>query len=115
MLWIAVGTLVLTVLLYIVIPKGFFPTQDTGLIQAVSQASPTVSFAAMSDRQQALAADILKDPHVVSLSSNVGVDGTNTTLNSGRFLINLTSRDSRWENASDIIRDLQKETAASPA
>ena len=113
-LWIAVGTLVLTVLLYIVIPKGFFPTQDTGLIQAVSQASPTVSFPAMVDRQQALAASILKDPHVVSLSSNVGVDGTNTTLNSGRFLINLTSRDSRWSNASDIIRDLQTETADIP-
>ena len=106
-LWVAVGTLALTVLLYIVIPKGFFPSQDTGLIQAVSQASPTVSFAAMTDRQQALAASILKDPHVVSLSSNVGVDGTNTTLNSGRFLINLTSRDSRWENANDIIHDLQ--------
>ena len=113
-LWVAVGTLALTVLLYIVIPKGFFPSQDTGLIQAVSQASPTVSFAAMTDRQQALAASILKDPHVVSLSSNVGVDGTNTTLNSGRFLINLTSRDSRWSNANDIIRDLQHETADIP-
>jgi multidrug efflux pump len=110
-LWVAVATLVLTVLLYIVIPKGFFPTQDTGLIQAVSEASPSVSFPAMVDRQQALSAAILKDPHVVSLTSYVGVDGTNTTLNSGRFLINLTSRDSRWENASDIIHDLQGETA----
>ena len=110
----AVGTLVLTVLLYIVIPKGFFPTQDTGLIQAVSAAPPSVSFAAMVDRQQALAKGVLQDPHVVSLSSYVGVDGTNTTLNQGRFLINLTSRDSRWENASDIIHDLQKETADIP-
>ncbi len=113
-LWVAVGTLVLTVLLYIVIPKGFFPTQDTGLIQAVSAAPPSVSFAAMVDRQQALAKGVLQDPHVVSLSSYVGVDGTNTTLNQGRFLINLTSRDSRWENASDIIHDLQKETADIP-
>ncbi len=110
-LWVAVGTLVLTVLLYIVIPKGFFPTQDTGLIQGVTDAAPSISFASMSDRQQALAGAILQDPHVVGLSSYVGVDGTNTTLNSGRFLIDLTSRDSRWENASDIIHDLQQETA----
>ncbi|HEV2111313.1 MAG TPA: efflux RND transporter permease subunit, partial [Gammaproteobacteria bacterium] len=113
-LWVAAGTLALTVLLYIVIPKGFFPSQDTGLVQAVTQASPSISFPAMVDRQQALAAAVLQDPHVVSLSSNVGVDGTNTTLNSGRLLINLTSRDSRWANAGDIIHDLQQETAAVP-
>ena len=94
-LLVAVATLVLTVFLYIVIPKGFFPVQDTGLIQGISEASPSVSFAAMSERQQALADAILQDPDVVSLSSFIGVDGTNTTLNSGRFLINLKPRDER--------------------
>ncbi len=113
-LWVAVGTLVLTVLLYLLIPKGFFPTQDTGLIQAVTQASPSISFAAMQDRQQALARVILKDSHVTNLSSFVGVDGTNTTLNSGRFLIGLTPRDDRWYNASDIIGHLQKAVADVP-
>ena len=92
-LLVAVGTLGLTVFLYIVIPKGFFPVQDTGLIQGISEAAPSVSFEAMAQRQQALAAAILKDPDVVSLSSFIGVDGTNTTLNSGRFLINLKPRD----------------------
>ncbi|MGB9428988.1 MAG: MdtB/MuxB family multidrug efflux RND transporter permease subunit [Gammaproteobacteria bacterium] len=113
-LLVAVATLLLTVLLYFVIPKGFFPTQDTGLIQAVSQASPSISFPAMVDRQQALAQTILKNPDVVSLSSFVGVDGTNTTLNSGRFLINLRPRDDRHLNASEIIRNLQGEVADVP-
>jgi multidrug efflux pump len=110
-LLVAVATLVLTVFCYIVIPKGFFPVQDTGLIQGISQASPDVSFAAMAQRQQALADAILKDPDVASLSSFIGVDGTNTTLNAGRFLINLKPRDQRRSGVSDIIRRLAAETA----
>ncbi len=109
---VAVGTLALTALLYIVIPKGFFPLQDTGLIQATSEAAESVSYAAMADRQQALAAAILKDPDVESLSSFIGVDGSNVTLNSGRFLINLKPRDDRTQSAADIIRNLQAETAS---
>jgi multidrug efflux pump len=110
-LLVAVATLALTVFFYIAIPKGFFPVQDTGLIQGISQASPSVSFAAMAERQQALAAAILKDPDVVSLSSFIGVDGTNSTLNAGRILINLKPRDERAANASDIIRRLNGEIA----
>ncbi len=109
-LLVAVGTLGLTVFLYIVIPKGFFPVQDTGLIQGISEAEPSVSFEAMAQRQQALAAAILKDPDVVSLSSFIGVDGTNSTLNTGRFLINLKPRDERRTSASDVIRRLERET-----
>jgi multidrug efflux pump len=88
-LLIALGTFGLTALLYVVIPKGFFPLQDTGVIQAISEAPQSVSYAAMAERQQQLASIILKDPDVESLSSFIGVDGTNTTLNSGRILINL--------------------------
>jgi multidrug efflux pump len=109
-LLVAAGTLGLTVFLYIVIPKGFFPVQDTGLIQGISQAPPSISFEAMAQRQQALAAAILNDPDVVSLSSFIGVDGTNPTLNSGRFLINLKPRDHRRTSASDVIRRLDRET-----
>ena len=109
-LLVAVGTLGLTVFLYIVIPKGFFPVQDTGLIQGISEAEPSASFEAMAQRQQALAAAILKDPDVVSLSSFIGVDGTNSTLNTGRFLINLKPRDERRTTASDVIRRLERET-----
>jgi len=109
-LLVAAGTLGLTVFLYIVIPKGFFPVQDTGLIQGISEAEPSVSFEAMAQRQQALAAAILKDPDVVSLSSFIGVDGTNSTLNTGRFLINLKPRDERRTTASDVIRRLERET-----
>ena len=94
-LLIAVLTLVVTVLLYTVVPKGFFPVQDTGVIQGISVAAETVSFSAMAEHQQALAAAILKDPDVVSVSSFIGVDGSNTTLNSGRFLINLKPKDER--------------------
>ncbi|MGH8455492.1 MAG: MdtB/MuxB family multidrug efflux RND transporter permease subunit [Stenotrophobium sp.] len=108
---VALGTFVLTALLYVVIPKGFFPVQDTGLIQGISEASQSVSYAAMATRQEALAAAILKDPDVVSLSSFIGVDGTNNTLNSGRFLINLKPKAQRSLSASDIIRRLQKEIA----
>jgi multidrug efflux pump len=113
-LLVAVGTLVLTVVLYTVIPKGFFPVQDTGLIQGVSQASQSISFSAMAERQQALAKEILKDPDVVSLSSFIGVDGSNITLNSGRFLINLKPRDERRSSASAIIRRLQHAVATVP-
>src|SRR6266481_5310874 len=109
-LLVAVGTLGLTVFLYIVIPKGFFPVQDTGLIQGISEAAPSVSFEAMARRQQALAAVILKDPDVVSLSSFVGVDGTNPTLNTGRFLVNLKPPDQRRASAIDVIRRLERET-----
>jgi multidrug efflux pump len=109
-LLVAVGTLGLTVFLYIVIPKGFFPVQDSGLIQGISEAEPSVSFEAMAQRQQALAAAILKDPDVVSLSSFIGVDGTNSTLNTGRLLINLKPRDERHTSASNVIRRLVRET-----
>ena len=106
-LLVAVGTLVLTVFLYIVIPKGFFPVQDTGVIQGISQAPATISFDAMAEKQQEVAKVILQDPAVESLSSFIGVDGTNTTLNSGRFSINLKPLNVRGLNASDVIRRLQ--------
>ena len=110
-LLVAVGTVVLTVVLYIVIPKGFFPVQDTGLIQAVTEGPQSVSFASMSERQRALAEAILKDPDVESLTSFVGVDGTNPTLNSGRMLINLKPRGERSLTATQVIRRLQRETS----
>ena len=94
-LLVAVGTLVLTVLLYVFIPKGFFPVQDTGQIEGISQAAQSTSYAAMAEHQQALADVILKDPAVLSLTSYIGVDGTNTTLNQGRFLINLKPKGER--------------------
>src|SRR5258705_5333205 len=103
--------LALTAILYILIPKGFFPAQDTGLIQGVSEATESISYAAMADRQQALAAAILKDPDVLSLSSYIGVDGNNVTLNSGRFLINLKPRSDRDSSVADAIRRLRSETA----
>jgi multidrug efflux pump len=110
-LFVALGTLVLTVFLYIYIPKGFFPVQDTGVIQGISQAPATVSFEAMKEKQQQLADVILKDPAVQSLSSFIGADGTNTTLNSGRFSINLKPLDQRDLSASDVIRRLQRKLA----
>ena len=110
-LLVALATMAVTVLLYTVVPKGFFPVQDTGVIQGISVASQTVSYKAMAEHQQALAAAILKDPDVVSLSSFIGVDGSNTTLNSGRFLINLRAKDDRTLNATQISRRLQQETA----
>ena len=130
---VAVLTLIATILLYIYVPKGFFPVQDTGVVMGVSEAPQTVSFEAMSQRQQALAEVILQDPAVESLSSFIGVDGTNTTLNSGRIQINLkpikefdlsldnlghlisfdgqfkSYEGTRVENASDVIRRLQPE------
>jgi multidrug efflux pump len=104
---VAVATLVLTVVLYVVVPKGFFPVQDTGVIMGVSEAAQTVSFTAMAERQQALADVILKDPAVESLSSFIGVDGTNATINSGRIQINLKPLDRRDVSASGVIRRLQ--------
>jgi multidrug efflux pump len=110
-LLVTVGTLVLTILLYIVVPKGFFPVQDTGVILGISEAPENVSFTAMAQRQQALAAVILKDPAVASLSSFIGVDGTNTTPNSGRIQINLKPLNQRDASATEIIRRLQPELA----
>jgi multidrug efflux pump len=110
-LLIAVATLVLTVFLYIAIPKGFFPVQDTGVIQGITQAPQSISFNAMAEKQQELAAIILKDPAVLSLSSFIGADGTNTTLNSGRMAINLKPIEDRDLNASDVIRRLQQNLA----
>ena len=109
-MYVATATVAVTAILYVLIPKGFFPEQDTGLIQGVSEASESVSYAAMADRQQALAAAILKDPDVLSLSSYIGVDGNNVTLNSGRFLINLKPRSDRSSNVADAIRRLKSET-----
>jgi multidrug efflux pump len=106
-LMVAVFTLMLTIFLYIVIPKGFFPVQDTGVIQAISQAPETISFDAMAQKQQQLARVILQDPAVDSLSSFIGADGTNTTLNSGRMSINLKPLNERNMSASDVIRRLQ--------
>jgi multidrug efflux pump len=104
---VAVATLVLTVVLYLVVPKGFFPVQDTGVIQGISEAPQSVSFAAMAERQHAAAKVILQDPAVESLSSFIGVDGTNATQNSGRMLINLKPLAERRLHASDVIRRLQ--------
>jgi multidrug efflux pump len=111
-LLVAVGTLALTAFLYVEIPKGFFPVQDTGLIQGISQASQGISYGAMAERQEALAEAILKDPDVDSLTSFIGVDGTNVTLNSGRVLINLKPHGQRSASISDTIRRLQASTAS---
>lgn len=108
---VAVFTLILTVLLYILVPKGFFPVQDTGVIQGTTQAPQSISFPAMAERQQELAQAVLKDPAVESLSSFIGVDGTNTTLNNGRILINLKPLDERHISAEDVIRRLQPRLA----
>ncbi|HSU78531.1 MAG TPA: efflux RND transporter permease subunit, partial [Burkholderiales bacterium] len=109
LVWAA--ALVLTVVLYFVVPKGFFPVQDTGVIQGITEAPQSISFPAMAERQQALAHAILQDPAVASLSSFIGVDGTNVTLNSGRMLINLTPLADRGIHATDVIRRLQNEAA----
>ena len=109
-LLVAIGTLIVTGLLYVVVPKGFFPVQDTGEIQGVTEADQDVSFTKMAQLQQQLAATILKDPGVESISSFIGVDGTNTTLNSGRIQINLKPLNKR-KGASDVIRSLKKALA----
>jgi len=110
-LLVAMGTLALTLLLYVIVPKGFFPVQDTGVIQGISSAPQTLSFAAMAARQQALTQVILKDPAVQSLSSFIGVDGINTTLNSGRILINLKPLEERKLDVTTIMRRLQVQLA----
>jgi multidrug efflux pump len=113
-LLVFVLTLVLTAVLYIVIPKGLFPVQDVGVIEGISVADNSVSYKAMVTRQSALADQILKDPDVVSLTSYVGIDGTNSTLNNGRFLINLRDHDKRSDTAQEIARRLQTEVANVP-
>ncbi len=116
-LWVALGTLALTVLLYVFVPKGFFPVQDTGVIQGISEAPQSISFAAMAERQRAIARAVLQDPAVASLSSFIGVDGINTTLNSGRVLINLKPLAERGPgsqhiSAVEVIRRLQPRLAS---
>ncbi|MDQ2842917.1 MAG: multidrug efflux RND transporter permease subunit [Acidobacteriota bacterium] len=110
-LLVAAATLALTVFLYIIIPKGFFPVQDTGEIQGVSEADQSISFGEMAKLQQRLASVVLKDPAVESLSSFIGVDGTNTTMNSGRIQINLKPIEERRISAADVIRRLQPNLA----
>ncbi len=106
-LLVAVATFVVTALLWIAVPKGFFPEQDTGVIQGISEAPQSISFAAMSERQQRLTEVLLADPAVVSVSTQIGVDGNNPTLNTGRLLINLVSFDQRSESAGQIIERLR--------
>jgi multidrug efflux pump len=110
-LLVALVTLGATVLLYVIVPKGFFPVQDTGVIQGISVAAQSASFGAMARHQQELADAILKDADVVSLSSFIGVDGQNLTLNTGRFLINLKPKNARTLSATEIARRLRRETA----
>ena len=110
-LMVAVATLAATIYLYVIVPKGFFPVQDTGVILGISEARQDISFPAMADRQQSLARIILQDPAVESLSSFIGVDGTNTTPNSGRIQINLKPLEVRRISASDVIRRLQPKLA----
>jgi multidrug efflux pump len=110
-LWVFVGTLVLSVVLYVVVPKGFFPLQDTGVIQGISEAPQSVSFAAMAERQRALAEAILQDPAVESVSSFIGVDGVNTTLNNGRVFINLKPRSERGAGVAEVMQRLQPRIA----
>ncbi|MEX3957940.1 MdtB/MuxB family multidrug efflux RND transporter permease subunit [Trinickia sp. EG282A] len=105
-------TLVLTGILYVFVPKGFFPVQDTGVIQAITQAPQSISYGAMAERQEALASAILRNPNVESLTSFIGVDGTNITLNSGRMLINLKPHNERSENATQIIRDIEGDVSS---
>ncbi|MDB5364801.1 MAG: mdtB [Rhodospirillales bacterium] len=113
-LWVAFGTLVLTGLLYVVVPKGFFPVQDTGLIQGVSEAAQSISFKAMSERQQQIADLVLQDPDVESLTSFIGTDGSNATLNAGRFLINLKPHNQRSNDAVQVIHNLQDRVSHIP-
>ncbi len=108
---VMLGTVALTAGLYLVVPKGFFPIQDSGAIQAITEAPQDTSFAAMTERQQQIAELILQDPDVASISSFIGVDGNNITLNSGRLLINLKAHSERDDHASDIIRRLQERIA----
>jgi multidrug efflux pump len=110
-LLVTLATFILTLYLYIIVPKGFFPVQDTGVLLAITQAPQSISFAAMGERQQDLARMILQDPDVESVSSFIGIDGTNTTLNSGRIQINLKDRETRSSSATDVIRRLEPKLA----
>ena len=110
-LFVTAGTLVLTLILYVIVPKGFFPVQDTGVILGISEAPQSVSFPSLEERQKALTHIILQDPDVASLSSFIGIDGTNLTPNTGRIQINLKPRDERKASATDIIRRLQPKLA----
>ncbi len=113
-LFVAIATFGLTILLYVVIPKGFFPVQDTGMIQAVAEAPQSVSFTAMAGVQREIAQAILSDPAVESVSSFIGIDGDNATLNSGRFLINLKPKDERAASATEIARRIRKAVSGMP-
>src|SRR5262249_17153264 len=108
---VAVAVLALTIVLYAIVPKGFFPVQDTGAVLGISEAPQSISFAAMAERQRALARVILEDPAVASLSSFIGIDGTNPPLNSGRILVNLKPLAARRVSASDVIRRLEPKLA----
>ena len=108
-LLVTLATFLLTVFLYIIVPKGFFPVQDTGVLLGITEAPQTTSFSAMASGQQALARKILENPDVDSVSSFIGIDGTNTTLNSGRIQINLKDRETRSHSATDVIRVLQND------
>jgi multidrug efflux pump len=110
-LWVAAGVLALTIVLYVVVPKGFFPVEDTGAILGISEAPQSISFPAMAERQRALARVILRDPAVESLSSFIGIDATNVTLNSGRVLVNLKPLAERRVSVTDVIRRLQPKLA----
>ncbi len=111
---VAVATLAVTVILFLLIPKGLFPTQDTGIVQGVTEANQSISYQGMADAQQAVAARLLKDPDVASLTSFIGVDGTNTTLNNGRMLINLAPFGHRTARLATILDHLRQEAAAIP-
>jgi multidrug efflux pump len=113
-LLVAIATLVLTVVLYLFVPKGFFPVQDTGVIQGITEAQQTVSFAAMAERQRELAGVVLKEPEVESVSSFIGIDGTNSTINSGRMLINLKPKEERTGDAAEVARRIQQRVASVP-
>ena len=113
-LLVAVATLALTVFLYVIVPKGFFPVQDTGAIQVITEAPQSVSFAAMAARQRAAARAILEEPDVKGLSSFIGIDGANATLNSGRMLVTLAPRDERSRTATAIIAALRERVAGCP-
>jgi multidrug efflux pump len=110
-LLVTAATFALTIFLYIIVPKGFFPVQDTGVLLGITEAPQSISFPAMADRQKTVASIILKDPAVESISSFIGIDANNSTLNSGRIQINLKDRETRTETAQDVITRLQPQVA----
>src|SRR5207247_10519046 len=110
-LWVFIGTLALSVVLYVAVPKGFFPLQDTGVIQGISEAPQSVSFSAMAERQRTLAEAILQDPAVESVSSFIGVDGVTTTLNNARRFIHLQPSAERGADVAEVMQRLQPRPA----